>query len=112
MLGGLLIGCIFLLVFVNNISLGGRYHRPLRSHHFNGYLPPDYRDYEDYEDEHRTRYNFSRLINALLFAFLLLFGIFYFTGQHQQNALNYNTNAPIEQYQKVDYQPKKTSLNY
>ena len=112
MLGGLLIGCIFLLVFVNNISLNNRYHRPLRPTHFNGYLPPDYRDYEDYEEEHRTRYNFSRLINALLFAFLLLFGMLYFSGQHQQNASTQSTNAPVEHYQKVDYQQKNTRLNY
>ncbi len=113
MFGVLLIGCIVLLIVVNNVSPRSYYRRPHRHYrrrgyyHESDYIPPDYEDHYDYEEEHRSRYNNSRLLNTLMFAFLLIFGIMYMEGQYKAQQATNQDNRTFDNLELVNDAPSQ-----
>jgi len=113
MLGGFLILCVVIMIVANNISSRYHYRRPNRHYrrrayyHESDYIPPDYEDYFEYEEEHRSRYNNSRLLNTLMFAFLLMMGILYMEGQYKaQQVANQDSRTP-DKKELINYAPSQ-----
>ena len=113
--GGLLICGIIILILVNNNSYRSYYRSPRR--HYRrmpyysemDYLPPDYEDYFDYEQEHQRRYQSTRIINTLIFVFLLMLGFMYIEGQNKTHQSTTQDNRTPEILEMVDYSPSQTS---